>query len=218
MAKKSVSAFSCPNRSGRFATIGVDLYALGDYAGVISSWNDPGWEGFEWRKTRPPRTNEEDVVWTGILAKGGQVDTSQSPPKVWKFSKIGVNKIKDGTSKTILLAEKAVDQRYYSITRSNPWPFWEVYGYYTGADWPHMRMFGALTQGSASPSSEVPVLADTDLPRGREEFGFGSAHPGVFCAVFGDASTRVIPRSADLLVLDQLGKRADGTVASADDL
>ena len=43
-----------------------------------------------------------------------------------------------------------------------------MYGYYTGADWPVMRMFGARTQGAASPSAEVPVLGDNErrqLPR-----------------------------------------------------
>ena len=65
-----------------------------------------------------------------------------------------------------------------------------MYGYYTGADWPVMRMFGARTQGAASPNAEVPIRGDNE-PRNSansnvQEFGFGSAHPGIICSVFGD--------------------------------
>jgi hypothetical protein len=97
-----------------------------------------------------------------------------------------------------------------------------MYGYYTGADWPVVRMFGALTQSTSKPTDEVPVRGDSDArvpPVGQaQEFGFGSAHPGVLCAVFGDGGTRSISKSADLIVLDQLGKRSDQTNPSLDSL
>lgn len=217
-----VSLFSCPSRSGRFATIGTDVYALNDYAGVMASWNDAGWNGFEWKVTAPPIANEESVVWTGILVKGGQVNKSQNPPQVWKFGRVGFKSIQDGASHTILLAEKSVQIQYYTVSSASPWPFWEVYGYYTGADWPIMRMFGALTRGTSSPSPEVPVRSDnairSQLPGPAQEFGFGSPHPGIICSVFGDGSTRTISQSADLIVLDQLGKRADQTSPSLESL
>ena len=225
LSEFNVGSYNCPSRVDRFATLGTDIYALGDYAGVMASWNDEDWNGFQWR-TAAPNPNEEEAVWTGILAKGGQVDTSQNPPRVWKFNKVRFRSIKDGSSKTILVAEKGVETNFYSITSANPWPFWEVYGYYTGADWPHMRMFGALTRGAASPNDEVGILSDADIRstptrngrRPAEEFGFGAAHPGVIVSVFGDASTHVLSSSADLLLLDQLGKRADGTIVSVGDL
>lgn len=225
LSEASVTGFNCPSRDSRFGTIGTDIYALGDYAGVMASWNDENWDGFQWRTAAPIET-EEDAVWTGILVKGGQVDTSQNPPKVWKFNKVRFRSIKDGSSKTILVTEKAVEANFYTVNSASPWPFWEVYGYYTGADWPHMRMFGALTQGAASPNDEVPVREDSEIRSrsGRnglipdEEFGFGSAHSGVIVSVFGDASAHVLSKSADLLLLDQLGKRADGTIVSANDL
>ena len=218
LIERPVSSYNCPTRAVRFATIGVDLYALADYAGVMSSWNDPGWEGFEWRISRPPRPNEEEVVWTGIIAKGGHVNSSSNPPEIWDFGKVDFAKITDGSSNTILVAEKSVQQPYWTIPDNSPWPYWEVYGYYVGADWPNMRMFGARTNGS----NEVPVRSDFE-PRNRlntqvAEYGFGSAHPGVLIAAFGDASTRVISFDADLTLLDQLGKRADGSVASTSDL
>ncbi|HEX4414456.1 MAG TPA: DUF1559 domain-containing protein [Lacipirellulaceae bacterium] len=221
LSEIQVSLFNCPSRSARFATIGTDVYALNDYAGVMSSWNDPGWNGFAWQISADPNLNEQTVVWTGILAKGGQVNKNSTPPKIWKFGAVGFKTILDGASHTILLAEKSVSSQYYTIPSSNPWPFWEVYGYYTGADWPVMRMFGAKTQGASSPSPEVAVLGDNarrSPPLPAAEYGFGSAHPGVLCAVFGDGGTRSISQSADLIVLDQLGKRSDQTTPSLDSL
>jgi hypothetical protein len=45
-----------------------------------------------------------------------------------------------------------------------------------------------------------------------QEFGFGSAHPAIFTAVFGDGSTRTMNRGADLPILNALGRRNDGTI------
>lgn len=224
LSEIKVPAYNCPSRSGRYATIGTDIYALGDYAGVIGSWNDGRWTQYEYQDTRPPKEKngltEETVVWTGILVKGGQVNKNQNPPQVWQFAKVDLASIEDGSSNTILLAEKAVEAKNWTVTGAAPWPYWEVYGYYTGADWPVMRMFGALVLGDSSPYREVVVLADDEVrshvpPGGTSnEFGFGSAHPGVLNSVFGDGSVHTIANSADLLILDQLGKRADGSLAT----
>ena len=223
-----VSGYTCPSRLNRFGTDGVDIYALGDYAGVMASHNDPGWDGFAWENSVPPRNNEKEAVWTGILIKGGQVNTSG--PKVWKFGKVGFNRISDGSSNTILIAEKAAWAETYNINTASigQHPYWELYGYYIGADWPTMRQFGALTQGDSSPMPEVPVKNDsesrTKIVRGRpstqvpDEQGFGAAHPGVFMAAFGDGSVRSISNEANLVLLDSLGKRADGAIVSLDEL
>ena len=217
LSETQVSGFNCPTRNARFATIGTDIYALGDYAGVMASWNDENWRGFEWQTIADPIANEEDVVWTGILAKGGHVNKTGGTPTVWKFQKIGFKRIKDGASKTMLLAEKAVQARYYTVASASPsWPYWELYGYYTGADWPVMRIFAPPRSDG---SNEVPVYGDTDERPGRQdqpsqEHGFGSAHPGVICAVFGDGSVRTVDRASDLVTLDQIGKRADGSTVN----
>ena len=144
-----------------------------------------------------------------------------SKPAVWKFNKIGFRSIEDGASNTMLAAEKAVSSQNWTIDSGEPWPYWEVYGYYVGADWPIMRQFGALIPGTPSPNSgfpEIPVLGDDDPRTESDEQGFGSAHPGVFLAVFGDGSTHVINNDAELLLLDQLGKRSDGFSVALDTL
>jgi prepilin-type N-terminal cleavage/methylation domain-containing protein len=222
LAEKQVSTYNCPSRENRVAFIGVDIYALPDYAGVMANWNDPGWPQFAWQTSVPPKPREDELVWTGILVKGGQVNKTTTPPQIWKFPEVDFKSIEDGSSNTILVAEKAVDARFYTIPNSAPWPYWEMYGYYTGADWPHMRIFGALRPTGTSPSPEVPIKGDMDS-RGSSatptvDFGFGSAHPSIICSVWGDGSVRVISNTADLLILDQLGKRADGSSVSANNL
>ena len=229
ISDRPVVTFNCPSRAGRFADLGWQIFQLGDYAGVQGSENVQGYQGYEWQEI-DPRPNEENLVWTGILAKGGQVNTGSG--KVFRFEKIGFGSISDGASNTILLAEKAVRAEHYSIDASS-WDFWELMGYYSGADWPHMREFGALNADGTNSGPyggaprEIPVLSDTDdrpsyigtYPNGRtEEFGFGSPHPGTLSAVMGDGSTHTINNAANLLTLDSLGKRGDGIVASLSDV
>jgi prepilin-type N-terminal cleavage/methylation domain-containing protein len=228
MIEIPVPTFNCPSRTGRYAVHGADVYALGDYAGVMASHNDPAWQGFAWQTTVPPNKDsttglmENETVWTGILVKGGHVQTTApGGPQIWKWGQINGKSISDGTSNTILIAEKSVQEAYWTIPTTGPpnrYPHWEIYGYYVGADWPHMRQFGALTGGTRG---EVPVRGDNN-PRPAvgqyEEQGFGSAHPGIICAVFGDGSTRIINQDADLFLLDKLGKRADGSTVDAERL
>lgn len=222
LAETPVAAFNCPSRSERFGILGADVFRFGDYAGVMASHCDSGWTGFAWEGGRPPRTSsqgsEEDLVWTGIIARGGH--TNLSTKEVWKFPRVGFESITDGSSNTIMIAEKAVAADRYTIDRNVPFQFWEIRGYYSAADWPTMRIFGARTVENST-FETVPVLGDseprpTDFNRAgiyRVEKGFGSAHTGVFLAVFGDGSTRAISFDADLIVLDRMGKRADGLVA-----
>ncbi|MFT7631401.1 MAG: prepilin-type N-terminal cleavage/methylation domain-containing protein, partial [Mariniblastus sp.] len=195
-----VKAFNCPSRGQRFANLGWTTFALGDYAGVMASHNDPEWEGFAWQETDPV-PSEATQVWTGILCKGGQVNTGTGA--VVKFGKIGFGRITDGSSNTILLAEKAVSAKHYNIDGQD-WDWWELMGYYTGADWPIMRQFGALGADGTTGGDrfEVGVWGDSEVRpdyigrngAGRtQEFGFGSPHSGgVFSAAFGDGSVRAI--------------------------
>lgn len=224
ISDKSVVTFNCPSREGRFADLGWQIFQLGDYAGVQGSENVSGYQGFEWQEL-DLRPNEEDLVWTGILTKGGQYNAGTG--RVYKLEKINFGSISDGSSNTILLAEKAVQADNWTIDGS-AWDFWELMGYYTGADWPVSRQFGALNvDGTNSNTREIAVWSDTDerpdyINRngaGRtEEFGFGSPHPGTISAVMGDGSTHTINTSANLLTLDSLGKRGDGLVASLKDV
>ena len=225
-AEMEISTFNCPSRANRFAIWGANILALGDYAGVIANVNTYNGAQFEWQTTGVNFTQvqaETDIFWTGIIVKGGQASTDSNPAQAIQLNRVSFNDIYDGSSNTILIAEKAVNVQNYTVESVSPWPYWEMLGYYTGADWPVMRQFGAPVTGDAS-EQLWPPLADSTFPRVREfqgipvEMGFGAAHPGVFNAVMGDASTRPIPLGADLKLLEYLGAREDGEVATTDDL
>jgi prepilin-type N-terminal cleavage/methylation domain-containing protein len=220
LAEKPVAAFNCPVRSNRFALVGINIYALGDYAGIMSTATDPGWQGFEWQISKPIRTHalgtEEEIVWTGIIARGGHVKEG-TPPEIWKFTPVDFKSIADGSSNTMMVVEKAAPETNYYVVGTAA-IYWEAYGYYTGADWPHMRQFGAPQTEGGTP---VMVVRPDSLPRanaGTYEQGFGSGHPSIMCTVWGDGSTRPVSQSADLIVLDKLGKRSDGSNPPTADL
>ena len=220
----AINTFNCPSRSFRFANMGWATFALGDYAGVMGTWGNPNWTGFQWQETDPV-PGEEETVWTGILVKGGQVNAGTG--QVFRFAKVGFGAISDGSSNTIFVAEKSVNSTFYTIDGSD-WDFWEMMGYYTGADWPVMRIFGGPhIDGTFAGGWLVPPINDSAprpaaIPRngaGRTlEFGFGSAHPGVFLAAMGDGSTHNIQLGADLIVLDAIGKRDSGATVSLEGL
>ncbi len=223
--EQRVPIFNCPTRGERFVNMGFPL-AVGDYAGVMGSWNELGW-GYTWQHYMDPQPNESRLVWTGLIAKGGHYEINAD--KTFKFPKIGFHSASDGVSNTLLLAEKAVNQLNYQLNSSDGYPYWEAWGQFSGADWPTMRQFGLPTAedgGSGKGDPEVPVLSDSEDRPGwmwvnakqTQEFGFGSAHPGTFNAVLGDGSTRTISKTADLYILNQLGKRSDGSVIDHDDL
>lgn len=218
LAETPVAAFNCPSRSERFGIKSADIFRFGDYAGVMASHCDPDWPGFEYRANVGPYPTEEELTWTGIISRGGH--TNLSTKAVSKFARIGFESISDGSSNTIMIAEKAVSFDRYTIDVNNPFQWWEIRGYYSAADWPTMRIFGGMVDGSCS-RELVPVLGDSEarpndfnrMGNLKAEKGFGSAHPGVFLAVFGDGSTHTINFDADLVTLDRMGKRADGTNA-----
>ena len=111
-----VSAFNCPSRPERISTRGLINYALGDYAGFIGSWNQPGWVDHTFNHDRPSKPGEAANFWTGIIAKGRHTDMSNSSgPSTLKFPKVTFGNISDGSSNTIMFMEKAVLSDFYSF-------------------------------------------------------------------------------------------------------
>ncbi len=58
------------------------------------------------------------------------------------------------------------------------------------------------------------VLEGTGRTR---EMGFGSPHPGTVSAVMGDGSVQNISKSAQLNIINSLGKRGDGLTVTLKD-
>lgn len=226
LIQQSVPTYVCPSRGPRFVNMGTFVVSPGDYAGVMGSWNDVAGWGFTWERNRDPRPHEERYVYTGIISKAYNHNITGA--KTVTFPKVGFQSITDGSSNTFLIVEKAANAQNRELAKSDGHPYWEAYGYLAPSDWPTMRMFGPKLNpaGQPGPSPEVTVLSDTQArpawmrvnAKQTQEFGFGSVHPGTFTAVIGDGSVRSVSNGADLRVLDLIGKRADGQLASLDSL
>jgi len=186
------------------------VYALGDYAGVMVEW------GNQWQSNTDPDPNESNT-FKGLIVKAGHY-RKDDPTKTVKYPTVSPGRVPDGTSNTIAIAEKAVFAQQYS---AKIWDLWDVPGWAHNSDWPNMRLVG----------NWIPILPDNQTtridwtnnangPNWYWEPGFGSAHPGVFMAVFGDGSVKPIRMtvgtsgnsgySDSTSVLYFLGKRDDG--------
>jgi hypothetical protein len=218
ISEQTISAYSCSTRGPRFGIKdGTDIVALSDYAGIVGSWSNPQqpaghpWGGFEWDNKKNKREKEEENVWTGILSKGGHVNKLTNV--VDKFTKVTMSRVKDGTSKTLFVLEKAAPLEFYNIDNSSCWPYWELMGYFHNADWMSMRKV----------ATDIPLLRDSDQRfRGSPcsngqyvEFGFGSPH-SIVNAAYGDGSVRSLNFDVDWQIVDTLGRRADGGVVAED--
>ena len=219
-----IPAHTCPTRGLRTADNGTDVFHLTDYAGVINSEEDtPGWVKV-FQSYVPNDPNEESKTWTGIIKKSYHHDWSSAPyPLVTKYALCGFKDIADGSTKTVMLAEKSAQGKFgnYQMTGGGEM-WWEDPGRFVGSDWGSMRQFG---------TSNWKVRADTDdrlgwmfvgSPGGNSarsmELGFGSAHPGAFSAVMGDGSVKSIPHGATPSVLLSLGRRNDGVSVDPESL
>jgi len=214
-----VKTFNCPSRNNRVSVPASwgSVYAMNDYAGLMVEWLNAS----DWQSTTPASSNTTQA-FGGIITKGIQW-RSDDPSKTQIFGKITATGVPDGLSNTIAISEKAVGARQY---QPQVWDWWELPGWAHGADWPNMRLAG----------NWIPVQPDNLFPRvswmetsagsGRyNEFGFGSAHTGVFNCLFGDGSVKSVSVSIGnsgnsgysdaTSVFYYLAKRNDGQVINA---
>ena len=215
-----VPAFNCPSRGlRRGATTWGETYNLGDYAGIMSSWNfgwqyTPNWSGFEWQDVQTNVTREQTEIWKGIICKGaeGYPDTSQASGRnEQKFTLIGFGNITDGSSNTIMYGEKSVQADRYQISTANGWDWWELQGDMFNCDWATMR--GAMASESgryiwpdSMPANERRAGSDNN------EFSYGTPHPATCNVALGDGSVHAIKISINGDILDRLGRRDDGSI------
>ncbi len=220
MSETQVPAFNCPSRDLRIGVLGWTIVHLGDYAGVMNSWNDIDRPagigfGFQWNNNAPPNPHEETWVWTGMIAKGGHVHVGGSP-QIYRFAKIDMGAVIDGTTNTIMFMEKAVPAGQYTVDSSINWDWWDLMGYFHNADWSTMRTTGEplVNDNARRPQWQEDQAAGNN---GRmPQFQFGGPHPGTTTAVLGDGSTRSVRNTIDLLTLNTLGKRESGRIVQGD--
>jgi prepilin-type N-terminal cleavage/methylation domain-containing protein len=196
---QSVAAFSCPGRGTRrvVAKNGV-LQAYSDYAGYMNA---------DVNTSRPnffhPNPGAR-LQFQGIITAGGYADPSTG--ELVKMAAVKMGSIRDGTSHTLLAAEKAVRATEYL---SGVWP--EEYGQFNPRE-----LYGVMRCGSFAPVSDSVggAIASGNVrrqnpPSDQYERGFGASHPSNFQALFGDGSVRSVSYDVDLTALNQVGHKSD---------
>jgi prepilin-type N-terminal cleavage/methylation domain-containing protein len=229
MVGEAVPNLSCPSRGPRFFTP-TSLAAPGrhfipDYGSYWTSNNDHKvitgasidqtpktsdlskvQAGNDWQQTR----------WRGIIVPSGEFDGSSTGNGVVKHSKVGYGGLSDGSSNTILLAEKGAWSSHYNPVQNS--------GYANGNNFfGNIENRGILgpfqSNARAAYAGVTGAAAYSDSERTLSQLGgFGSAHPGTFNAVLGDGSTHTIPTVVERFTFAQLGIRNDGGVVSITDL
>ena len=154
------------------------------------------------QRVLPPRPSggtydiEDTFCWPSIDTQTGVV---------FLGAEITLPQISDGTSNTMLFGEKYVNPDMYE-TGTDPGDNQCMYG---GWDYDVNRWGGG---SRLDPSINVELLA---IPR-QDQSGFlkfeswGSAHPGIYNAVFCDGSVVSVSFDADLAVLANICNRYDG--------
>ena len=111
---------------------------------------------------------------------------------------IGFAGVIDGLSNTMFIGEKRLNIRNLGTYQSD-----DNEGYSAG--WDH----DVIRHCNATPAR------DYSAPSGDGQQRFGSSHPGIFQAVFGDGSVRSVSFVIDLNTFKAIGGRNDGIAAQA---
>ena len=157
--------------------------------------------------------NERTNFWTGVITKGFSTDGNGA--LVSKYSKVNYGGIADGSSNTIMFAEKA------AASNLN----------YSGVDAANMfgESFGALGHGNFNSFRAIgQPVADTDLTNHYQDGdssgnpiafdSVGSAHSGTFNAALADGSTHSLSNDGSFAALWNLADRKDGNVVNINEL
>jgi prepilin-type N-terminal cleavage/methylation domain-containing protein len=153
-----------------------------------------------------PRATAKPVRHTGLIITQDRNLRNQG---ALRNPLISTKHITDGTSHTILLAEKYVPSNAYLGGA-----YGDNFTWTRGSEWEGVRY--AYRYSGNNPDeiirNDTPVNANLtaigELPCNC--WIFGSAHPGGINAGFGDGSTRVIRYDIDATVIRRMANRMDG--------
>jgi prepilin-type N-terminal cleavage/methylation domain-containing protein/prepilin-type processing-associated H-X9-DG protein len=213
-----IPTFYCPSRRSPIISYGGteaitnanrppgDLYAKTDYAANGGSYSPAEGSPVSFHEGPAESCLQAYPIcsWGGYTA--ANIDKTFDGVIVPRFP-IKLKQIGDGTSNTLLCAEKYVNTRFYqeesnyttnSCSDNNP--------VFNGYDWDNIRWTKAAhaTLGPQYvPTQDNPT---TDFGCSRR---FGSAHNSVFNAVYCDGSVQTIAYDIDVTAFHLLGMRSD---------
>ncbi|MCA9248017.1 MAG: DUF1559 domain-containing protein, partial [Planctomycetales bacterium] len=197
----NLSLYFCPSR--RRPTTQQGRYLM-DYAAAtpgphpVSANGDSNgfWQGDTWDVPH-------GKTWRGIVVRTNwdirPTNSSDPPEEAGSTPPVRFGDVRDGLSNTLLIGEKRLAPDRYE---SGDWH--DDRGWTDGWDPDIMR------------STEFPILPDGS--NGNFGYMFGSPHPGVMMAVFGDGSVHAITLSIDRELFNNLGDRMDGEIVDLSDL
>ena len=208
MSGKYVSTYRCASRPLRFVTLAANPIPaptfFQDYACYASTPN-PG-KPSAWSSYSQAGCDEN---WGGIISAGGFPNTT---PVSWSSSeftlgkKITTAQVTDGTSNTLLFAEKGVSTDRYTDPNAGSPDWW----------WAEATPWAVYDGGGRGGVRILSSQPKWDGPSSGNDTFFGSAHSAGFNAVMGDGSVLTIPYTVQLSVLQNICKRADGSGRVAD--
>ncbi len=208
-----VSLYSCPSRGPRVVFYSMTVpdlnAALSDYSSFALTD----------RMARPLRTEgiadlmpglqnffqeagSPSIAFSGAIAMRGYADGADSRAGVLtqEYSAVGFGAITDGSSNTVLFAEKAANANNYNPIAVN----------------------GSIeNRGFHSPTFSAIRTWDQGLNPDNAQNGdrtFGSAHPGTLNAVLADGSSRSLSLETSLENFYYLMRRDDGRVVDSEEL
>mgnify|MGYP002621451131 CR=1 FL=1 len=218
--EKVLSGMTCPSRGLRILidSIGDQAY-YGDYASFAMDYyfaqrirSDSGMDVpfpnllIDPIRGEPNMAGDiEEFVTQGIIGRSGYLRASQAPSALVQYGKIGVAQVSDGTSNTLMFAEKAVPADLYT-SPENPT---ERGGIFAGS-------FSTVRLGRGGPYSDSLTSDSPNYKHFSQNQSFGSAHPETLISVFGDGSVHNLNMGIDALTLYKICHRADGLTVDRD--
>ena len=147
----------------------------------------------------------------GVIQRGDwTISAISGSPTIGAYSHAGYMvkmtdaKITDGTSKTIMVAEKWV---HYTLAEGTG-------GQADDRGWSDGWDFDAVRSTLIQPRSDSTGPPPNGQPTDPQNYPMGSAHSGGINAVFADGSVSFISYDVDLETFNRLGNRGDGETIS----
>lgn len=145
-------------------------------------------------------------VFRGIIQRCDWLYTPAPGKHLGFMVKMTFAKITDGTSKTLLAADKWVHNSLYD----------GVGGQADDRGWSDGWDFDPLRSTLTRPRSDNEDPAPDGTPEDPLNYAFGSAHPGGINVLFADGSVAGISFNVDLETFNLLGNRYDGETITQD--